>query len=82
MDDKKFAKKVEEQKKRREPAISVDANKKELVESIRQCWKSMGKKEYPKGIRISNQDNNKIRIKKDRFLENWNYTILPSLENN
>lgn len=38
----------------------------------------LDKKKYHKGIKISDQDFNKINIKKDAFLGDWNYTIFPS----
>ncbi len=39
------------------------------------------KNKYAKGIRISDFDLQKINIKRDKFLENWNYTIFPTFLN-
>lgn len=38
----------------------------------------LDKKKYPKGIKISDTDLNKINIKRDKFLGDWNYIIFPS----
>ena len=36
------------------------------------------KNKYQKGIKISDHEISKINIKRDDFLGNWNYVILPS----
>ncbi|MFH0893447.1 MAG: ISAzo13 family transposase, partial [Bacteroidota bacterium] len=37
----------------------------------------LDKKSYPKGIKISDEELNKIKIKSDEFHGDWNYTIMP-----
>ncbi len=37
----------------------------------------LDKKTYPKGIKISDEELNKIKIKYDEFHGEWNYTIMP-----
>lgn len=38
----------------------------------------LDKKKYPKGIKISDFDLQKINLKRDSFLGDWNYIIFPS----
>jgi hypothetical protein len=32
---------------------------------------------YPSGIKVSKEDMARIKLRKDRFHGEWNYTILP-----
>jgi hypothetical protein len=36
---------------------------------------------YEKGIKISDEDLNKINLQKDEFHGEWNYTIKPAIGN-
>ena len=37
-------------------------------------------KKYPTGIKVSNEEYGEINIKRHRFQEKWNYTILPNFQ--
>ena len=34
-------------------------------------------RKYPKGVKVSDQEVASIRIERDKFHGDWNYTILP-----
>jgi len=32
---------------------------------------------YPSGVKVSKEEMERIRLRKDKFHDEWNYTILP-----
>jgi len=42
-----------------------------------QCQCQLDTQEYPKGIKISNEELASVHIERSEFHGEWNYTILP-----
>ena len=45
------------------------------VSTIRRWWMVMGKPHYPKGIKVTDEEFAAIRISRDEFHGEWNYSI-------